>query len=65
MKKPMIVPWGTALVVSSGMIGDADIVQPEHAVQMFRLFPRAQLAVLPGTDHFAAMRRPDWIVPMV
>jgi pimeloyl-ACP methyl ester carboxylesterase len=47
------------------IIGDADIVQPEHAVQMFRLFPHAQLAVLPGTDHFAPMQRPYWIVPMV
>src|SRR5262249_23225820 len=30
------------------MIGDADNVRPEHAVEMFRLFPHAQLAVLPG-----------------
>ena len=30
------------------MIGDADSVRPEHAVEMFRLLPRAQLAVLPG-----------------
>jgi pimeloyl-ACP methyl ester carboxylesterase/ketosteroid isomerase-like protein len=30
------------------MIGDADCVRPEHAVEMFRLLPHAQLAVLPG-----------------
>ena len=30
------------------MIGDADSVRPEHAVEMFRLLPHAQLAVLPG-----------------
>jgi pimeloyl-ACP methyl ester carboxylesterase len=30
------------------IIGDADSVRPEHAVEMFRLLPRAQLAVLPG-----------------
>ena len=30
------------------MIGDADNVRPEHAVEMFRLLPHAQLAVLPG-----------------
>ena len=30
------------------MIGDADSVRPEHAVEMFRLLPRAELAVLPG-----------------
>ena len=47
------------------MIGDADIVRPEHAVQMFRLLPHAQLTVLPGTDHWAPVQRPDWIVPMI
>jgi uncharacterized protein (TIGR02246 family) len=30
------------------IIGDADSVRPEHAVEMFRLLPHAQLAVLPG-----------------
>ena len=33
-----------ALVV----IGDADIVRPEHAVERFRLMPDARLMVLPG-----------------
>jgi pimeloyl-ACP methyl ester carboxylesterase len=47
------------------MIGDADIVRPEHAVQMFRLHQHAQLAVLPGASHFAPMERPDWIVSMI
>jgi pimeloyl-ACP methyl ester carboxylesterase len=46
------------------MIGDADIVRPEHVVQMFRMLPHAHLAVLPGTDHFAPMQRPDWVVSM-
>jgi pimeloyl-ACP methyl ester carboxylesterase len=30
------------------IIGDADSVRPEHAVEMFRLLPHAKLAVLPG-----------------
>lgn len=46
------------------MIGDGDIVRPEHAVQMFRLLPHAQLAVLPGSDHFAVVQRADWILSM-
>jgi pimeloyl-ACP methyl ester carboxylesterase len=46
------------------MIGDADIVRPEHAVEMFRLHPHAQLAVLPGASHFAPMERSGWIVSM-
>ena len=47
------------------MVGDHDIVRPEHAVLMFRLFPNAQLAVLPGTDHMTIVNRSDWLVPMV
>jgi pimeloyl-ACP methyl ester carboxylesterase len=30
------------------LIGDADCVRPEHAVEMFRLLPQAKLAILPG-----------------
>ncbi len=47
------------------MIGDADIVRPEHAVEMFRLLPHAQLAVLPGTDHMTLVKRADWLVSMI
>lgn len=37
------------------VIGDADVVRPEHAVEMFRLLPHAKLAVLPGTDHMSVL----------
>jgi pimeloyl-ACP methyl ester carboxylesterase len=47
------------------LIGDADIVRPEHAVEMFRLLPHAQLAVLPGTDHMTFVERADWQVSMI
>jgi pimeloyl-ACP methyl ester carboxylesterase len=47
------------------VIGDHDIVRPEHAVLMFRLLPNAQLAVLPGTDHMTIVIRSDWLVPMI
>ena len=30
------------------IIGDTDVVRPEHAVEMWRLFPHARLAILPG-----------------
>ena len=30
------------------MIGDHDIIRPEHAIEMFRLFPHAGLVILPG-----------------
>jgi pimeloyl-ACP methyl ester carboxylesterase len=47
------------------MVGDSDVVLPEHAVALARLLPHAQLAVLPGTDHMAMMTRTDWLVTMV
>jgi pimeloyl-ACP methyl ester carboxylesterase len=39
------------------IVGDADVMRPEHAVDLFRLLPYARLAVLPGTDHMALMTR--------
>ena len=47
------------------VIGDADVVRPEHAVELVRLLPHARLAVLPGTDHMTMMTRTDWLVPMI
>lgn len=47
------------------IVGDADVIRPEHAVEMFRLLPHAQLAVLPGTDHMQVTARTEWLVPMI
>ncbi|MFI1095597.1 alpha/beta fold hydrolase [Streptomyces sp. NPDC020917] len=46
-------------------IGDTDFVRIEHAAEMLRLIPRAELAVLPGTTHMAIMRRADLLLPVV
>jgi pimeloyl-ACP methyl ester carboxylesterase len=58
------------------VIGDADVVRPEHVVEMFRLLgggvpgdlaglPRAQLAILPGTTHEGMLDRVDWLSSMI
>ncbi|WP_406695070.1 alpha/beta fold hydrolase [Singulisphaera sp. Ch08] len=47
------------------MIGDADVVRPEHAVEMLRLLPLGQLAVLPGTDHMTLVERDDLLLAMI
>jgi pimeloyl-ACP methyl ester carboxylesterase len=58
------------------IIGDSDIVRPEHTVKMFRLLgggvvgdlaglPAAQLAVLPGTSHVGLLDRVDWLQSMI
>lgn len=30
------------------LIGDADVIRPEHAVEMYRMLPNARLMILPG-----------------
>ncbi len=58
------------------IIGDADGIRPEHAVEMLRLLgggvagdfaglPPSQLAVLPGTTHLGVIFRTDWLVSML
>ncbi len=58
------------------IIGDSDIVRPEHAVEMFRLLgggvmgdlvglPKSRLAVLPGTTHATLVERGDWLASMI
>ena len=38
------------------IIGDRDIVTPEHAVEMFRTIPGAQLCVVPNAAHGALQK---------
>ncbi|MCI0551560.1 MAG: alpha/beta hydrolase [Anaerolineae bacterium] len=59
------------------IIGDSDLVRPEHAVEMFRLLgggvfgdtpaglPNSQLAVLPGTSHITLVNRTEFLLPMI
>jgi pimeloyl-ACP methyl ester carboxylesterase len=58
------------------IIGDSDIVRPEHAVELFRLLgggvigdiaglPNVHLAVLPGTTHLTLVDRAEWLVSMI
>jgi pimeloyl-ACP methyl ester carboxylesterase len=47
------------------MVGDQDVVRPEHAVELFRLLPKGQLAVLPGTTHFAPIDRAELMLSMM
>ena len=59
------------------IIGDSDLIRPEHAVEFFRLrgggvfgdmppgLPNSQLAIVPGTSHVGMVDRADWLVPMI
>ncbi|WP_333597642.1 alpha/beta hydrolase [Chryseobacterium flavum] len=57
-------------------IGDADGIQYEHALDLFRALgggkmgdihglPQSRLAIIPGTTHIGMMYRMDWLVPMI
>jgi pimeloyl-ACP methyl ester carboxylesterase len=47
------------------IVGDYDIVRTEHAVELFRLIPNVNLAVLPRTDHFLRLQNPEWLLSML
>jgi pimeloyl-ACP methyl ester carboxylesterase len=58
------------------IVGDADIITSEAAVELFRLrgggvpgdfalMPPAQLAILPGTTHMMLIARTEWLGSMV
>jgi pimeloyl-ACP methyl ester carboxylesterase len=58
------------------IVGDSDVVRPEHALAMFRLLgggvcgdlsglPNARLAVLPGTTHVGVIEQIDLLLAMI
>jgi pimeloyl-ACP methyl ester carboxylesterase len=59
------------------IIGDSDIVRPEHAVEMFRLLgggvpgdtpaglPKSRLAILPGTSHVTLVQQADLLLSII
>lgn len=47
------------------VIGDRDVVRPEHAVETFRALKHAELCVLPGTDHMRIVESAEWLVPRI
>jgi pimeloyl-ACP methyl ester carboxylesterase len=59
------------------IIGDSDLVRPEHAVEMFRLLgggvfgdtpaglPASQLAILPATSHVGVASRSDLLLKII
>jgi pimeloyl-ACP methyl ester carboxylesterase len=47
------------------VMGDREGLRPEHAVAMYRLIPGAQLAILPGADHFLLFTRGDELLALM
>jgi pimeloyl-ACP methyl ester carboxylesterase len=46
-------------------LGDRDMARVEHAVELYRLIPNAQLAVFPGADHFLLWQHPEKLLPTI
>lgn len=46
-------------------IGDHDFTRIDHAAEIEKLIPGAQLAVLPGTTHLGMISRGAWLAPMI
>lgn len=74
------IPAETIQVIQSPtllIIGDSDLVRPEHAVEMFRLLgggvfgdtpaglPNSQLAILPGTSHVTVVDQANLLLSMI
>ncbi len=58
------------------IIGDSDIIRPEHAVEIFRLLgggvagdivglPHSQLAILPGTTHVTVVQHAELLLAII
>jgi pimeloyl-ACP methyl ester carboxylesterase len=45
--------------------GDRDAITLEHTLQIFHALPRAELCILPGTDHATFSGRPEWLNPII
>jgi pimeloyl-ACP methyl ester carboxylesterase len=78
MERPEITPQAISAIDVPILliIGDSDIVTPEHAVAMFRLLgggvlgdlapmPAAHFAVLPGTSHIGVTGRAAMLMTMI
>jgi pimeloyl-ACP methyl ester carboxylesterase len=45
--------------------GDRDAITLEHTLQIYQTLPKAELCVLPGTDHLTFAGRPEWLNPII
>lgn len=46
-------------------LGDRDFVRVEHAVEVAKRIPNAELAVVPDAGHFAPMSEPERLIPTI
>ncbi len=47
------------------VVGDHDIIRPEHTMEIYHHLPHAQLCILHATSHNTFDRRPEWLNPII
>jgi pimeloyl-ACP methyl ester carboxylesterase len=47
------------------IMGDREGFRLEHAIAMYRLIPKGQLAIVPGADHFLLWTHPDTVLALM
>ena len=47
------------------LLGDQDMITPEHAAELARTIPVAQLGIVPGAGHSLPMDKPDLVAQLV
>ncbi len=47
------------------LVGDDDIIDPQHTVSLFQALSDSQLCVVPGTSHAVPLEKPDLVSRMV
>lgn len=67
LNEPHIPPGRLAVidVPALVLVGDRDLIRPEHSALIARSVPRAELLVVPSADHFLLAKRPDVATPVI
>ena len=67
MTEPALTPPDLEQITSPTlvMIGDRDEVPIEHAAELYRALPDAELAIVPGASHGLLVEKPDLCNAMI
>ena len=58
------VPENKLRLISSRVLiilGDHDIIRPEHGLEMHRMIKKSEFAILPGTSHSTFAEKPELV----
>ena len=47
------------------LVGDDDLISPEHTTALYRAVPKSELAIVPGTSHMLLMEKPSLVNQLI